>query len=157
MEVKLKHGEITIVDDDIDPNLIRRVWRLRPKGDSGYVVRTDYYNDGTHKSVSLHRLIMNAGVGQQVDHINHDSLDNRRCNLRLCTPNQNAMNRKRDKKGSSRFKGVCLRKNGRWLAHIQCNHKIYHLGYFGSEEDAAKAYDDAAKKMFGEFACLNFQ
>jgi hypothetical protein len=95
-----------------------------------------------------------------VDHWNRDTLDDRRSNLRICLRGQNNTNsRKRSRPAgtSSRFKGVSWRKQkGRWVAKIRKNDSHYFLGYFDSEEDAARAYDAAARRIFGEFARTNF-
>lgn len=110
----------------------------------------------------LHRLIACAPRGIDVDHKNGNALDNRRANLRLCTRRQNSLNRvkptgARGKAPSSRFKGVdfCLFSK-RWRARIKCYGATTQLGRFASESDAALAYDAAARRLFGEFAALNF-
>lgn len=110
------------------------------------------------KSLRLHRLICDAKPGQVVDHINGNQLDNRKSNLRICTQAENVCNNRRLRKGKSShlFKGVHLSRSGRWVAQIQKNGKIYHLGTFDSEFDAARAYDKKAKELHGEFASLNF-
>jgi hypothetical protein len=110
------------------------------------------------KIVYLHREIMNAPKRQIVDHKNGDSLDNRRANLRLATRSQNMCNRRKTKsKTSSRFMGVSFHKQkGKWAAYINLHNKRIWLGRFKTEIEAAKAYDEAAKKYHGEFARLNF-
>ena len=96
-------------------------------------------------------------LGTHVDHINGDRLDNRRFNLRLCTNQQNQMNKTKRVGSSSRFKGVYFQKTSRkWVAAIQKDRKLKHIGLFSDELDAARAYDAAAKEAFGEFAWLNF-
>jgi hypothetical protein len=92
-----------------------------------------------------------------LDHINGTPADNRIANLRRVTISQNQMNRRPKKNGTSRFKGVTLRKDyGDWCAHIRFAGKSTNLGIYGDESEAAKAYDAAAYKMFGVFARLNF-
>jgi hypothetical protein len=109
------------------------------------------------KLVYLHREIMNAPEGLLVDHINSDTLDNRRANLRLATHSQNSCNRPKKSNTSSRFIGVSfLKSRKRWRAAIRHHGKRIFLGYFDSEIEAGKAYDEAAKKYHGEFARLNF-
>jgi hypothetical protein len=111
---------------------------------------------GSQKMISLHRFIMNPGPGLDVDHINHDGLDNRRSNLRVATRPLNLGN-SRPRAGSSVFKGVSWRKQERtWRAGIGVNGRNIHLGFFSTEEAAARAYDAAAREVFGEFAYLNF-
>lgn len=119
-----------------------------------YYIRSCLKEDGIIKK-AIHRVIMNAQKGQLIDHINHDGLDNRRCNLRICTHTQNNINRRKFK-GASVFKGVswCTRLN-RWRAQIRPSGCSIYLGYFKHEKDAARAYNEKAKEMFGEFACLN--
>jgi hypothetical protein len=93
-----------------------------------------------------------------VDHRNNDGLDNRRENLRLATPSQNSCNSRRDKSNTySRFRGVSFSKRKqKWFAAIRANGRKLWLGYFNNELDAAKAYDNAARRYHKEFARLNF-
>jgi len=102
---------------------------------------------------------MKAGDGDFCDHINHNGLDNRKANLRLATRSQNAWNRQKAKiKSRSKYKGVSWYNRGkRWSVRIQVNRKQKFLGIFEDEIEAAKAYDRAARKYFGEFAELNFE
>ena len=104
----------------------------------------------------MSRVIMNCPKGKEVDHKNGNTLDNRHSNLRVCTHQENCRNRRPNKNCVSSYKGVSWFK-GKWTAIINCNGKHRYLGRFKNEIDAAKAYDKAAKKAFGEFACLNFE
>jgi hypothetical protein len=101
---------------------------------------------------------MNAPAGSIVDHKYGDGLDNRKINLRIATEAQNRYNRRKtSKRTSSKYKGVYYKKQcSKYCAVIGCNGKKTFLGHFDNEIDAAKAYDEAAKKLFGEFARLNF-
>ncbi len=106
----------------------------------------------------MHHAICMPSEGVKVDHIDGDTLNNIRGNLRLCTHTENARNR-RVSNATSRFKGVHYSTNckrGVWCAQIRVDKKAYKLGYFEIEEKAARAYDEAALKHFGEFARLNF-
>jgi hypothetical protein len=105
----------------------------------------------------LHRFILNAPSGVEVDHINGDGLDNRRSNLRLATVSQNQANRKRlNANNTTGYRGVTYNKgNRRWLAQIQHEGIQMHLGYFTTPEEAARAYDQKAEELFGEFAKTN--
>jgi hypothetical protein len=113
---------------------------------------------GGWKTHQLHRLIMGNPRGKKVDHRSNDGLDNRRCNLRVCTDGQNAMNaRKQGRQTSSRYKGVSWNKRREcWVARIRKGKKGYFLGWFRDEQDAAVMYDVAAQLFFGEYAWLNF-
>lgn len=108
------------------------------------------------KCMMLHRLIMNAPDGVDVDHINNDTLDNRRSNLRLATRSQNLANNRRAI-GRSGYRGVHIdKRNGSVTAQIYQNSKPNYLGRFKDILQAALAYDQAAFLRFGEFAKLNF-
>ena len=102
------------------------------------------------------RKLLNAPDNLEVDHINHDRHDNRLENLRLVTRQQNVFNRRLNKNNTSGYKGVYRVKNSkRWYAHIMLDYKFISLGGYVTKEDAALAYNLAAKKYFGEYAYLN--
>ena len=106
----------------------------------------------------LARYLMDPMPGFEVDHVNGDTLDSRRCNLRVASATENRRNRKKAN-GRSRYKGVYqrTRKPGVWCAQIVvAKGKPWYLGSFQSELEAALAYDNAARRVFGEFAALNF-
>jgi AP2 domain/HNH endonuclease len=105
----------------------------------------------------LSRWVLHNPKGLLVDHINGTRLDNRKVNLRAVNAKQNTQNSKPRKNTSSRFKGVCSNKQGKWQAQIKINNKSFYLGQYSTEEEAAKAYDKAAQESFGEFAYLNFR
>jgi hypothetical protein len=114
------------------------------------------YHPGKGRRMFMHRLIMNPSPGKVVDHINGSRHDNRRCNLRECTQAENLRN-KRKYRGTSRFKGVSWDKRRRkWRAVIVHQGKAIALGFFADEVEAARAYDRAARDLFGSFAYLNF-
>lgn len=109
----------------------------------------------SRKTVSMHRVLMGAKPRQGTDHANRDKLDNRRANLRFATSTLNNANHPVHRHCQSGFKGVA-RRNNRWQARIRVNHKTTVLGRFDTPEQAAAAYDVAARAAFGEFASLNF-
>ena len=110
-----------------------------------------YVSCGTPKKL-LHRLIMDAPKGKSVDHINHDRLDNRKCNLRICTSSQNSMNRRKLDRNTSGHVGVCYKpKINKWQADITVNRKPIHLGYYKNIEEAIEVRKEAEIKYFGEY------
>jgi hypothetical protein len=103
----------------------------------------------------LHRFVVGARPGEQIDHRNRVRSDCRRENLRRANAQQNAANMAK-RPGSSRFKGVSWdRRRGRWVAKIMVDYRSIHLGFFDDETAAAEAYDGAARRYFGEFAATN--
>lgn len=126
--------------------------RLQFNGRVAYVAIKQNKKQYNHKA---HRIILGMGQNDRriIDHINRDPLDNRKSNLRICTHSQNCMNR--IIVGKSGFRGVVVNGSG-WAAHIKINRKTQHLGTYRTKEDAARAYDAAAQRLFGEFAVLNF-
>jgi HNH endonuclease/AP2 domain len=109
------------------------------------------------KSVYVHGRIMNVQPGEFVDHLDHNTLDCRRDNLRVCSKSQNAMNMKKRRGCSSIYKGVSFEKKcGAWSANITLDYQQRYLGIFATEIEAAHAYDLAALELFGEFASLNY-
>jgi hypothetical protein len=110
----------------------------------------------TKQVLMMHRVIMLAPKGLVVDHINHDTLDNRKFNLRVVTRQQNQCNVLPRKGNHSRFKGVCLNKRvNRWVAYINAFGKRTYLGYFEHEEEAARAYNTASLALHGEYGYRN--
>jgi len=171
-EIKLNHGYVALVDDEDFDFLNQFKWRVRlgRKNESLYAIRWGDKDNGKKPLLRMHRVVMNLfDKNLQIDHIDHNGLNNQKGNLRVCTNAENQRNRKPNKNGTSKYKGVCFYvskvkgKNGkiyewsRWLSDITINRKSIRIGYFNTEESAAKAYDKAAKKHFGEFANLNFK
>ena len=126
-------------------------------------VRYDGYKYGTlqRRTVTAHRVAFALIYGHwptaDVDHINGDKADNRACNLRAATRQQNLRNRRARKTSTSSYMGVCLpSQRSKWIAQIKIGDRNVSLGAFTSEEEAALAYDKAAAIHHGEFARLNF-
>ena len=133
-------------------------WYLGGNGKEFYAFRNIKIGPGKTKMVSMHRMILDPPPHLLVDHKNNNTLDNRRSNLRLATHAENACNRPKIKsKTSSQYIGVYLEKRtGRYTSKIRIDGIRLWLGRFNSELEAAKAYDEAARRYHGEFARLNF-
>ncbi len=148
------------MDPDDYTHLARYKWHATGRRkNSYYAARTSFIKSGERQLVLMHRQIINAPDNLFVDHINRNSLDNRKVNLRPASRAQNVRNRVKFKshKYSSKYKGVTWRRGKKpWAAHIMANKKSIRLGSFHSEFRAAEAYDRAAKKYHKEFAVLNF-
>ena len=157
--IRMTQPNYAIVDPADYERLKGYEWFVRVGATSFYAFRHGpSHNRSKGRYVYMHQEILTVPEGMVADHINHDGMDNRRTNLRAATRAQNVRNRKKyTKTGSSKYKGVSWKKdNGKWSARIGLNNKSIFLGNFETEIDAAKAYDEAAKKYHGEFACLNF-
>jgi hypothetical protein len=119
-----------------------------------YAARNELLPDGKKTTIYMHREITNAPKGLHVDHEDHDSLNNRRYNLRLATCSQNSCNRGVPENNTSGFKGVNWSvRDKAWRAHIKINKKNRALGTFLTAEAAHEAYKKAAVELHGEFAC----
>lgn len=156
--ILLTQEKIALVDDEYYEYLNQWKWfaSLDRKNGNWYAKR----NAGKwphQMAVRMHRAIMQAPEGMEVDHIDGDGLNNQSENLRLCTHAGNIQNEKLRKNNSSGYKGVCWNKKySNWSAQIEANCHNYFLGYFTDPVEAAKIYDEAAKKYHGEFANTNF-
>jgi hypothetical protein len=155
--IYLDEGLWTIVDPKDYYRFACFKWVIgRGKG-KFYAIRGQVISPADSKIVQLHRLIMDAPDGLLVDHRNGVSLDNRSANLRLATQSQNQCNKRKRENTTSRYRGVYFNKEHRkWAAFINVNGKKIWLGYFDCETEAARVYDEAAKKYRGGFTRLNF-
>lgn len=154
-EIELTQGEVALVDDEDYEEIAQHNWCASYNGACFYAVRGQW-DSGKQTMIYMHRLIMNAPDGTEIDHINGDGLDNRRANLRFAAHRENGKNRRKQRGTSSRFLGVCWDKSTqKWLAYLMSDGKRLHLGRHQKEKDAAQAYNEAATKYHGEFASLN--
>lgn len=154
-EIQLTQGKIAIVDDEDYDLVSKHKWHYIRKQCSspGYA--------STHidrKCISMHRLIVVASGGKVIDHKNGDTLDNRRSNLRICEHRENIRNQRKRKPSLSKYKGLAKGKGRKyWQVQIGVNGKKITVGNFEDEEEAARAYDKAARQYYGEFAATNFE
>ena len=158
-KILLTQGKITLVDDKDFPNFSKHKWYFKGGYGNGYAMRGLKRSEGGKKGdkmVSMHRLIMNAPEGFEVDHINGDKLDNRRVNLRICLKEENHRNRGLQSNNTSGFKGVSRRRDlKKWAVHVNVDGKKTSVGHFDDLKEAAKAYNKAALKYYGNYARLN--
>ena len=155
-----KSGIYVIVDEADYPAMSAIRWGVsRSVSGSIYARHAAHLGKGQRSvSVAMHRLLMGNPVGMIVDHINGNSLDNRKVNLRICNNTENVRNQKVSKNNTTGYKGVMLVKGtvGRWYrSRIFVNRKAINLGYHPTAEQAAHAYNEAAKEYHGAFARLN--
>lgn len=151
--IPLTRGKFAVVDAEDYPELSKFIWFAAESRRTCYAVR---WQD--RESVKMHREIIKAPADLVVDHKDHDGLNNCRSNLRLATRTQNCQNARVWSKKTSKYKGVVWHKRKeKWAVRIAANKKTHRLGYFESEIEAAKAYDEAAKRIHGEFAALNLE
>jgi len=154
-------GKYFAMVDDEDYELLNQwVWSVRTSINNIYAYRNDY-SSGKAVCILMHRFIL--GVKQtkiQVDHKDHNGLNNQKANLRKCTNSENSRNSRKTKGARSKYIGVHYHKS-KYKEYIRgqimFNRKHIHLGFFKTEEDAALAYDKKAIELFGEFANLNFK
>lgn len=154
-KIKLTQGKYAIVDDKDYFNLNKYNWHYAIYGkEKGYAKRNN--PNKTPALLRMHRVIINAKKGQEVDHINGNTLDNRKNNLRIVTRSQNMMNTGLRITNKSGFKGVSWDKRwNNWVANVWKDGKEIYVGCFKNKKEAAKAYNNAAIKHHGEFARLN--
>jgi len=163
-EIQLTQGFVALVDAEDYDRLAAWPWypAKRKKANRTYIYPYTHWripgsgDPGKYVSILMHQMLMMIPCGMRGDHISGDTLDNRKQNLRVVTHAQNAWNM--GPREGRRFKGCSYRPDkGKWRARITVNRsKPIFLGHFGTEEEAARAYDEAAKQLQGEYARLNF-
>lgn len=151
--IQISKGHQAIVDDEDFDELSKYNWFAFDRKGERLVYAGCKLN---HKNVKMHRMVLGVKGNEIIDHKNGNGLDNRKENLRISSPSQNMWHRAMLKNNTSGFRGVSFRKNmNKWSAMIGVYRKPIYLGSFKTKEEAAKAYNDAAIKFFGEFANLN--
>lgn len=146
------NNKAVFLDDADWERLPKKGWRVVQRKHLSYVVR-----DVGNNQILMHREILgisNAGRSVLVDHIDGNGLNNRRSNIRICNSSQNMCN-SRSFRGTSKYKGVSLHRDGKWMAKLRFNGDVFYLGLFKDEKKAALAYNREAIKRFGEFAKVN--
>lgn len=151
-------GAVMLIDEADLPLIVDGTGRwCAYQGTSTVYCRRGRYIARVRRGQDAHRVI--TGVADRrinVDHENHNGLDNRRSNLRPSTCSQNHANTFGQSRRASQFKGVTPHHSRGWCAQITVNRQRIYLGYFTEPADAAKAYDAAAIQHFGQFARINF-
>ncbi len=161
--IKLTNGEVAIVDDEFHEQLSKMTWAAFPGVNCIYARSAVYRKLGKWdyqvKNVLMHRLVLQLAGRQltkRTDHINRNGLDNRLDNLRPCDASQNRCNTGPRKNNKCGYKGVSAKRNGTFAVMIQLHGKQKDIGRYFTAEDAARAYDAAARELHGEFAYQNF-
>ena len=158
-EIPLTRGRVALVDDEDYDYLMQWKWYTNKTLQGKFYAARSLWNLITKKikNVCMHRVIIDAKKGEEVDHKDGNGLNNQRGNLRLCTRAQNNANSKLQKNSTSGYKGATFDRHAqKWQAHIMYNRRHLFLGYYGTSEEAARAYDKKAIELFGEFARPNF-
>lgn len=158
-----KHGEKEILlDDDVYDIISKYKWSVAKDHNTFYATRQIELprigKKRNRKRLIMHRVILGLEDPKiMVDHIDRNGLNNQRNNIRICNQSQNMGNSSKRKGSTSKYYGVCwVERKKKWAAYLQTNRKSNNIGFYNSEEDAAKARDLVAKEKYGEFAALNF-
>ncbi len=160
-QVALSKNQKALVDDEDYEFVQAKPWyaHFSSRTKSYYAYREERTVEGKRYSLPMHRYLLGLAHGNKVkvDHIDHNTLNNQKDNLRIVSNSENSQNRRNHKQTVSGYKGVSWhRKRGKWTVSIKKNRVARYLGLFPDPISAAQAYDKAAKELFGEFAYLNF-
>jgi hypothetical protein len=156
IEIPLTKGQVAIIDATDADRVLAFKWHATQRG-KGFMAAKNPKRPVRDGVAYMHRLILDAKPGQVVDHIDGDTLNNRRSNLRFATSQQNSWNTRRGSTNKSGYKGVHFHHlTGKYRAMVRIDGTARHLGLFATAEEAAKAYDTAVKATRGEFAVTNF-
>ena len=158
--IKLTKGQVALVDDEDYEKLSQWKWYAQYRKGTGcyYAIRSDYSGD-SQKSVYMHRYILGLEAGEKkvINHKNHNTLDNRKENIEICSHKENIRFSRKKKSSTKGYKGIYrVNSSRKWTAQISVDGERIYLGVFSNEKDAALAYDWGAKKYFGKFAYVNF-
>ena len=147
--IPLTKGYVALIDKEDYDKVKNYGWHVTyNKHTNSFYAQTEI----NKKGIKMHRLILNATEGLNIDHKDHNTLNNRKSNIRICTTSQNTINSKRRSDNNTGFKGVSFRK-GKYIARIMVDQKPIHIGSFKTALEAHEAYKEAAKKLHGEFYC----
>lgn len=156
IEIPLTQGQFALIDDEDFELVSQFKWYAawNPHTKSFYAQTNTKKKFGKQRTIRMHRLIMGAESGIQVDHANLNTLDNRKStNLRFANRSENSRNRRKRVDNKTGYKGVALDKRcNKWIARIVQDGKRVEIGYYTTPEDAYAAYCEAALKFHGEFA-----
>lgn len=156
--IQLTRGLTAVIDDADLPLVVGFRWQASAVRYRGSIIGYYAISGRSRSKILMHRLIIGAKFGEQVDHKDRDKLNNRRDNLRLATSAQNSVNRQ-TVNGISGFRGVTFDKRKRlkpWRSQVMINGVRKSLGCFATAIDAAVAWDQKVRMVYGEFAILNF-
>jgi hypothetical protein len=165
--IYLTHGLVALVDDEDYERVNRNKWYASISYENKYYAKRKawipsnekitkqgkYIKKGSYKNIAMHRFILNAPDGLEVDHINGKTLDNRKENLRICTHAQNTLNIRTRISNKSGYKGVSWdAQTNKWRASITHKGRFYDLGRFADIDKAVEVRLNRAKELFGDFA-----
>ncbi|MDD5381880.1 MAG: HNH endonuclease [Phycisphaerae bacterium] len=159
--IQLTQGKTSIISNSDFGKVSKLKWQYCLVGRKGHKRECVMWRgkiDRQKVTIIMSRLIMDCPPSKEVDHRNGNRLDNRRCNLRVCSHAENMRNQKKKvgKNIHSKYKGVALVQDKYWMSVLTYNYKTVYLGYHKTEKEAALVYDKKAKELFGEYANLNF-